>query len=84
MIVDIHVHPVLWGIVLWLEIALALFLYFQTYYMRGDQTEEKLDESWKIPTALMWPILLVCYIGAWTLALVTWMQTLLNAKRKPK
>lgn len=55
-------HPWLYAVRDWLLIAIAMIAYFHTPDFTKNKDHKDLDLTWKIITALMWPICLIIFV----------------------
>lgn len=74
-------HPYLQSLQDWLLIAVAVAAYFHTSDFANDPEHRELDSSWKIITALLWPVCLIVFV---VMVIVTLIGALFSKKPRPK
>ena len=75
-------HPVSFFVEDWLLIACAMFVYFHTEHFYGTEDGRAFSQTWKVVTALLWPVCLVVLVGIYAItAIVVTYELLFKAKK---
>lgn len=77
-------HPYLFALQDWLLIAVVLMLYFHTLEFTKNPEHKDFDLSWKITTALMWPVCSVIFVAVVIFTVFTTVFSKSTSKSKTK